>query len=1094
MRDLDWLDVELRGALRGCSLVCEAPLSPEVVQRTSEAFRHAWAQGFPLTRFPAITAVYLATAARERYREGALWPQLPLDPCPAEAQQLQQRLGEAFTKAIERLSLARLDGLVRERASRYVSFIVAHSGIPDYCIPDFLSLVTGELEHGSSTASDMIAGWRQSPNTKFKQTDKPVQRFLLYGGAVAENLLDRCIDLILAIAAEEALPDPELSGLPESLLDAVRTGTAVLPKSLSRRARIQAPTVRMQVWERIGPRIFLPEASHALGEQGRWEVETDIGLFRAPTGKSMEVILGRSASWAVRLCDSTGRQLRVWRFAGPVDGFLLFDGVTGLLLPSIEADPVRKVFHDRVLLVRMSESCERGPLEGARVVEDLGAFEGDWQSYVGEVLALEGEVARLKIGDSEVEVHYRAKAVVVESPPHEFVTSASGLDVYDRLPRLLVRGDSDHPRTQIEVRIDEGSPLTIRPNDPSFRGGELFAHPQLGWLAEHLEPYVVRVTYRGALGADQRESFVVVPRLRVERPARPPSSGRTGTVTISTATLPAQVVQYSCDATQAPFRIERPGRPGLDLLIRVPATVWRVSGTTEERALGREVVPLQEDDLRSRHPLRLWLRTGVRGQSVSIRLRDGERIGPSQEGVTSGPDGEWSTDLKQWADEVLGASTGTVIVEYCAGPECMEVARIATDVGLELLRIEVQLEPGMITLRLAGREHRRVSNRIVRFWRASQPWRGCLDRAVPDDVHVEGYEFAVSADELPPGRYWAQLLIDDGWNPLPRTPQKNRGVGFWVGDSGAARDWVNAHSQDSPTTAIERAWRFGEVVPTSAAPSLWLADAMSTLAAQAHLPPLEHNAIAVGRLVGAHHADFAALGADRLGSMELPQRLAVCLPLIGPIVTGTLEQPDEGVVERLWGLSAPWALACEARAGTALSECQERLGGAWSGGRLIGEVQRSPAETIVRLLGRPVEMLRMAIMSACPRPTRPCDPDALLRACFDWLITESAGRFSCADWTRRHSPFLEDAYSRSLCDQHWGTVDLLRGVPEESRSAARFPRMVTAAAWHATGPSERQDAAVLSLLDICGDVPTLVNWALIVAIVDRSIQSLGDST
>ena len=245
------LEEQLRQQLKACALVCELGLEGELYERLVECVDRLAAQGARVIeslsqRFPGILVAYLVGEGVHHYTRGTYWPNLSVGALGSR----QQDVGPQFEEALSRLGLNPFDDLVEEeRATRYISRILIHGGIPRYSLRDFFTLLLlPTLGSGTSDASEMIAVWR-ARKTRFQGIDKPVERFLLRGGEVAVDLLDRCIDLVLESSRRDAIPRAEELGLPGYVVEAF----AALPAEERKPSRaglgIPRPNVELDSWD-----------------------------------------------------------------------------------------------------------------------------------------------------------------------------------------------------------------------------------------------------------------------------------------------------------------------------------------------------------------------------------------------------------------------------------------------------------------------------------------------------------------------------------------------------------------------------------------------------------------------------------------------------------------------------------------------------------------------------------------------------------------------------------------------------------------------------------------------------------------------------
>lgn len=129
------------------------------------------------------------------------------------------KLGRFFLSFLRTKELPTFD---IQGAHRYVAPILAHGGIPDYCLSDFfnnllLPVVSGQLDLVSHEADEIIEEWHSRSSAVYF-TDKPVTRFLLYGGGVATSFLSRCIEMAEYAHADEEIPEATDLDLPQRIV------------------------------------------------------------------------------------------------------------------------------------------------------------------------------------------------------------------------------------------------------------------------------------------------------------------------------------------------------------------------------------------------------------------------------------------------------------------------------------------------------------------------------------------------------------------------------------------------------------------------------------------------------------------------------------------------------------------------------------------------------------------------------------------------------------------------------------------------------------------------------------------------------------
>nr|GID83024.1 hypothetical protein Ade03nite_19480 [Actinoplanes derwentensis] len=142
-------------------------------------------------RYPACLVVGLAGIGAVGYEHGNYWGAVH-EMAPGWVDQAQW--GGLFRANLDRFSLARFPGLPQVN----VGEILMHAGVPAYCIGDLLNLLLQRLARDPGMSAEQFLAWALTPGRESRlfELDKPVQRFLQYGGDYAEDLVDRCIDLL----------------------------------------------------------------------------------------------------------------------------------------------------------------------------------------------------------------------------------------------------------------------------------------------------------------------------------------------------------------------------------------------------------------------------------------------------------------------------------------------------------------------------------------------------------------------------------------------------------------------------------------------------------------------------------------------------------------------------------------------------------------------------------------------------------------------------------------------------------------------------------------------------------------------------------
>ncbi len=194
-------------------------------------------------RAPCSVACFLVLRGIYGYREGDFWGSV------------EQAVGRPLPNARtdwgrileEVLARYQLPPFADSGGHRYVTPILAHGGVPNYCLNDFfdrllIPAVTGRLEYDGDVAR-LLAEWESRP-ALFQFADKPVRRFLQYGGKAAHNFLQRCLDMA-ADAIEGAVElDARQLGIPRRVVDRFQEWLRNRPERRVRRGSAHASLSR----------------------------------------------------------------------------------------------------------------------------------------------------------------------------------------------------------------------------------------------------------------------------------------------------------------------------------------------------------------------------------------------------------------------------------------------------------------------------------------------------------------------------------------------------------------------------------------------------------------------------------------------------------------------------------------------------------------------------------------------------------------------------------------------------------------------------------------------------------------------------------
>lgn len=403
MATLDEWESRLRPQMAALDLIGELALSSEETEEIGLLIQaHIKARGPQRgietlrERFPCTLATYLVFQGVYGYTEGNYWSAVCAATGVPYAPNWEHELGQAFEGALTKL------GLNRQFAGhRYVGAILGHGGIPEGSLYDFFSRVLQpsitKPEWAGLSTRELIAEWLSSAHRYF--VDKPVVRFLEYGGRVAEDFVERCRQMARDCLEHGEVPTPTETGLPPAVVTSYQDWltepeqrTAVQKSG----SRLHRPRIILEPWGR-GVQLVLPEqqlpGTMSLGES-EWTIDDgehprSIPVQVRRVDRDLKTVLVTetlerpAAAYRIAFLLE-GSALREWSFAGTSDlqPLLVFEPIQGTLLP-----PQRRLPGQLLWLL-----CPPGISlsADAPIREKLPPLPWEWLSWQGWAVDLHG--------------------------------------------------------------------------------------------------------------------------------------------------------------------------------------------------------------------------------------------------------------------------------------------------------------------------------------------------------------------------------------------------------------------------------------------------------------------------------------------------------------------------------------------------------------------------------------------------------------------------------------------------------------------------------------------------------------------------------
>ena len=771
------LERDLKRRLQGVRLVLEIGLDETTVSQVMAAVAdlvprlNTPVQTLEAKR-PALLAVYLVIVGIEHY-DGKLWPHQPM------RQMSGNDLGPAFERLLHRLDLETFDDLGDDIGHRYLTRILGHGGIPKFSTRDYLRLVIDTLRRNAGArADDLVTLWR-TQKTAFFGIDEPVRRFLLYGGPVALDFLDRTIDLVAMPPSDVGASPLGAHGLPNHIV-AAYAGWAFGPSgSAGARGavRLPRPTVRFDPWSGSGPVVELP----AVGTRFRsasWRVAAgpSARVVAASLLDAQQVPLAPAPTWEIEF--DNGGERRTYAYEVLRDSAVVcFDPATGSYVPDTQPIALTDVWMmlppDATLLARDGAGAD----QAAAVLAELPAPTGAWQGFVAKHVSLDGVrslvvrtggvgappaeawVRVIRPGDRPMLVGDVVADVVAEAGERVFAAPPSL-----RLPFIPGFGDDRWTIRLIGDAID----LTTTVADLQ-RAGDM-VHLPFGsdaWAG------TVDLTLRGPLGSDLRERFCVLPGLRVVTPARVllPGEARPAYVDVEVRP-PARLADDGAASVRMPVGGEGTELPvkvtteaaSVTLRVQLPRLQWGLRRRDAAPSLQSAVVRVDREAIESGEVESVLVAVHRGGVTLALQLWADGLIQEAPVAFSSGTGGRWAFALSEFREAVRLQEAPSLTLRLLVADRSTPIADITANVGASDFLVE-QIDGDPSRTRVTFIEGRALRNRVVRFWSLQRPWAASVEVGLADGAEPS---VEVADAEVPPGEYRVQVAIDDGWTSARR--------------------------------------------------------------------------------------------------------------------------------------------------------------------------------------------------------------------------------------------------------------------------------------------------------------------------------------
>jgi hypothetical protein len=823
---LETWEQSLSPKLRRVELIGEIPLSPEQCAEIGNLLGERLQSWRPQDAIAMIDSLYSATfvcflvgQGVFGYDTGDYWSAVEHALGMRLDGAWKGRLGQLLEKILKRRQLP-LFPEMRESAARYMSLILAHGGIPTYCLRDYFLLVI------KPSLRPIYAQY--PPDARLDEVlshymgDRPVKYFLENGGNVALDFYVRSCELMQEWLTTSELPSAETVGLPEHVVTFFGRWA---PEALKSRVRERDSNERLQRPELIadpwgsGLVLRLPSqrATAANDTSATWTVEplNRIIPVHIRFGKTTEYELAiRAPQLSYTVSFTQGEKTTKWAVEGyrRDEPIMVFQPGSGRWQPRLTSQE---------LWVFFSQTSTLSPSEGEAILaEELPDFQGGWRGQGWDLTQAQSLLLQHP-ERHDIHLGVRAREAMKPSLSHESQFLSSGINgqisIYVghppnvRIPLTSSRSSDsaelerwavairqlDHNAQPIRISVSEinQAALSIRDNlveinlaDPGLLGPAPFG------------TYSIKVS--GPMGRDAHFVIGCLPELQtygIDNILVPEAQKGPLEAVIQIELSSSEYVELVEESRRLSMRQIHPGK----FEIRVPGDTHQIQLSTV-RALDSEV--------EQRVPLTLTLRrlkwrlvggevsspdwTGqtirmpltslldepnaallidIPGVSVSQTQLNIRLLNVQREVIVTVPIRRnqratcWRFEpaslhdtLRSQQSPILRFELVITGLENNLEPVHLPVLDVTRDLIIDRLQAYWQKADNGRHLRVTWREEKPVRSRVLQFWPVWQPWKRPIEMLVPDSAQGEA-EFFLPDDQIVSGHYRLIIAANNPW-------------------------------------------------------------------------------------------------------------------------------------------------------------------------------------------------------------------------------------------------------------------------------------------------------------------------------------------
>lgn len=834
--DLYTLEKRLAQELPNLVLIGELPLTFELYhQITMEIQGLVKRQGFAdasnilRERYPCVLAVFLVAHGIYKYHGGNYWSAI----INTAGSNGVHTWGKFFLQFLHHHQLPLFPD---SGGHTYVTPILLHGGIPDHSLHKFFEHVVVPLSESMAMSdTDIEVSLHDMIREEIQHApiNRPIGRFLTYGGAVARDFVYRVLDLHRTYIEHTHVPERLKVGLPQRVIDSYAKWAE---RRRSQSSNLALRLRRPEVWfDRWGDGVLLDLPAERLSgierPEASWRMQSDQAIQSrrvvvSATNEAWETMpiripLDPASRYEVQF-QSGVSLLRSWSIIPSCidEPLLVFDSDTGSLIPIHKSLPARALWlvmrTDAIIRVTQGEQRDQ-PIELADTWSNFRLEHWDLSrakevrinSVTLPVLPDERTLRPQLIGGKLIDLGLRT----VDLPLYEQQLPKIAIPIPPQRTAAQELGRWRFTLLVDRQRICQQEPLANLQSAITTTDESLLI--DLDKLSQSRFGRFV-IALRGPLGRDSNFEFGLVAQLRVSghdrlRIVESPDQLPIGVLQIvahpdlaivaSDSLLRVTEQQPALFTVIAPpqvvlarLAIRSRSNPGQELPLTVPLPQLHWTLTNQEVNWSSNPIRCAQAWLDQTEAPELLLRLEPPLQLVTlprIRLMIRSELEPhiqhDLQARGSAMRG-WSFALQTARDTIRNSHSPSLIALLNVSdllnirePTLLPILSIVQNLDIRQLHVKVIERQTYWDIQATWEQSRNITGMVLSFWPLWQPWRPAIHFPIPDES-VNCFVQRIDRGDLPPGRYRVNVNIINPWSSTELLrPERWAGGGCDIG-------------------------------------------------------------------------------------------------------------------------------------------------------------------------------------------------------------------------------------------------------------------------------------------------------------------------